>query len=124
MGSIKIKKLAMPLGGEALQQGVVTPINIVLRAATRIVTPYTADVGVAYRITPYTTKKSRSHDGFLRRSQGHRQFSSAVTRYVTGSFWTVTNCDPGRSSKYAAYWSDHPLYKCIGVFRCQWGLRG
>ena len=63
-------------------QGVVTPINIVLRAATGIVTPYTADVGVAYRNTPYTTEKSRvrSHGGFLRRSQGHRQFSSAVTR--------------------------------------------
>ena len=45
-----------------------------------IVTPYTVDVGVAYRITPYTTKKSRSHGGFLRRSQGHQQFSSAVTR--------------------------------------------
>ena len=43
-------------------------------------TPYTADVGVAYRNTPYTTEKSRSHGGFLRRSQGHRQFSSAVTR--------------------------------------------
>ena len=42
-----------------------------------IVTPYTADVGVAYRITPYTTKKSHSHGGFLQRSQGHR---------VTGSF--------------------------------------
>ena len=41
---------------------------------------YTADVGVAYRITVYTTKKSRSHGGFLRQSQGHRQFSSAVTR--------------------------------------------
>ena len=63
-----------------LPQGVVTPISIVLRAATGIVTLYTADVGVAYRITPYTTKKSRSHGGFLRRSQGHRQFSSAVTR--------------------------------------------
>ena len=61
-------------------QGVVTPISIVLRAATGIVTPYTADVGVAYRNTPYTTEKSRSHGGFLRRSQGHRQFSSAVTR--------------------------------------------
>ncbi len=60
--------------------GLVTPISIVLRAATGIVTPYTADVGVAYRITPYTTKKSHSHGGFLRRSQGHRQFSSAVTR--------------------------------------------
>ena len=54
-------------------------MSIVLRAATGIVTPYTADVGVAYRNTPYTTEKSRSHGGFLRRSQGHRQFSSAVT---------------------------------------------
>ena len=52
------------------------PISTVLRAAT----PYLVDVGVAYRITPYTTKKSRSHGGFLRQSQGHRQFSSAVTR--------------------------------------------
>ena len=52
------------------------PISTVLKAAT----PYTVDVGVAYRITPYTTKKSRSHGGFLRQSQGHRQFSSAVVR--------------------------------------------
>ena len=63
-------------------QGVVMPMSTVLRAAT----PYTVDVGVAYRITPYTTKKSCSHGGFLRRSQGHRQFSSAVTGY----FSTVT----------------------------------
>ena len=66
------------------------PISAVLRAATGDcdpdvgvayrITPYTADVGVAYRITPYTTKKSHSHGGFLRRSQGHRQFSSTVTR--------------------------------------------
>ena len=57
-------------------QGVVMPISTVLKAAT----PYTVDVGVAYRITPYTTKKSRSHGGFLRQSQGHRQFNSAVVR--------------------------------------------
>ena len=86
----------------------VTPISIVLRAATGIVTPYTADVGVAYRNTPYTTEKSRSHGGFLRRSQGHRQFSSAVTRSqaVFGRSQIVT---PVACSKYGAYWSDHPL---------------
>ena len=61
-------------------QGVVTPIRTVyLELRPAIVTLYTADVGVAYRITPYTTKKSRSHGGFLRRSQGHQQFSSTVT---------------------------------------------
>ena len=38
---------------------------------------------MAYLITPYTTKKSHSHGGFLRRSQGHRQFSSAVTRSLS-----------------------------------------
>ena len=24
-------------------------------------------------------------------------------------FWIVTGCDPGCSSKYGVYWSDHPL---------------
>ena len=62
----------------------VTPISIVLRAATGIVTPYTADVGVAYRNTPYTTEKSHSHVDFCDshrvtgslavQSRGHRQF--------------------------------------------------
>ena len=33
---------------------------------------------------------------------------------VTGSFWMVTGCDNGHSSKYGAYWSDHPLYGAAG----------
>ena len=66
---------------------VVTPIRTVLRAATGDCDPYAANVGVAYCITPYTTKKSRSHGGFLRWSQDHQQFSSAVI-----------GCDPGCSS--------------------------
>ena len=60
------------------------PISTVLRAAT----PCTVDVGVAYRITPYTTKKSRCHGGFLRQSQGYRQFSSAVTRSLAAFGWS------------------------------------
>jgi len=40
-------------------QGVVIPISSVLMATTRIVTTYTADMGVAYHITPYTTWKSQ-----------------------------------------------------------------
>ena len=55
----------------------VTPISAVLRAATGDCDPV---YGGCRCVTPYTTKKSRSHSGFLRRSQGHRQFSSAVTR--------------------------------------------
>ena len=42
-----------------------------------IVTPYTADVGVAYCITPYTTKKSRSHVDFC---DGHRVTGSLAAR--------------------------------------------
>ena len=38
------------------------------------------------------------------RSRGHWQF--LVTDCDPG---LVTDCDPGRSSKYGAYWSDHPL---------------
>ena len=45
---------------------------------------------MAYRITPYTTKKSRSHGGFLRRSQGHRQFSSLRSQAVFGWSQIVT----------------------------------
>jgi len=33
---------------------------------------------------------------------------------VDGS-WTVTDCDPGYSSKYSAYWSDHPLVNIVYV---------
>ena len=72
--------------------------GVVLRAMTSDCGPIygkcRCGMGVAYRITPYTTKKShsswwifanttkksRSHGGFLRRSQGHQQFSSKVTR--------------------------------------------
>ena len=54
-----------------------------LRAATRILTLHVYSgsrwcVGVAYRISLYSTK-SRSHGRFLPRSQGHWQLSSVVT---------------------------------------------
>ena len=39
---------------------VVTPIRTVLRAATGDCDPYAANVGVAYCITPYTTKVTQS----------------------------------------------------------------
>ena len=29
---------------------------------------------------------------------------------VKGSSWTVTGCDPGRSSKYHTYWSEYSWY--------------
>ena len=74
----------------------VTPIRTILRAATGDCDPYAANVGVAYCITPYTTEKSCSHGGFLRRSQGHQQLSSEVI-----------GCDPGCNSEYGKYWSDH-----------------
>ena len=45
---------------------------------------------------------------------GHRITGSLAAQ--SHSFWTVTNCDPGRSSKYGAYWSDHPLW--IGKTGC------
>ena len=71
-----------------------------------IVTPYTADVGVAYRIR-YTTKH---HTAMVDFCDGHRVTGSlAAQSRGHRQFWTVTNCDPGRSSKYGAYWSDHPL---------------
>ena len=77
----------------SITQGVVTPISTISRAATGDCDP---DVGVAYRITPFTTKKSRTHGGFLRRSQGYRQFSGTVTQSqaVFGRSQSV-------SSKYA-----------------------
>lgn len=75
------------------------------RAVTGIVTLYMANVGVAYPISPYSTKKSCSHDRFLPRSQVHLQFSSVVT----WSQAVVSCCDPAHSSKYSTYWSDHSL---------------
>ena len=62
------------------RQGVVTPISTVLRAATGDCDPVYGGCrcGLPYYSVYY--QKSRSHGGFLRRSQGHRQFSSAVTR--------------------------------------------
>ena len=62
---------------------------------------YTADVGVAYRISHILQKKSWSHGGFLpwslstcslaAWSHGHEQFLD------------------GRGCKYGTYWNDHPL---------------
>jgi len=46
------------------------------------------DVSVAYHISPYFYKKSRSHGGFLLRSLGHRQFSTVVTRSQTVFGWS------------------------------------
>ena len=76
-----------------------------------IVTRYTADVGMAWlwlavlhRILP----KRHSRGGFLQWSQGHLQFSSVVT-WSQAVFGQLQACDPCRSSKYGAYWSDNPL---------------
>ena len=125
-------------------QGVVTPISTVyLELRPAIVTPYTADVGVAYRITPYTTKKSHSHGGFLRRSQGHQQFSSAVTRSqaVFGRSQIVTPVaalstahigvtTPWRSSGWVGHFlsqgrarGPHPICTCLQATATVWTSR-
>ena len=51
---------------------------------------------VAYCITPYTTKTSHSDGGFC---DCHR---------VTGSLAAWSHTVTPVSSKYGAYWSDHP----------------
>lgn len=55
-------------------------VRTVLRAMTGIASPYTANVGVALSISPYSMKKSHSHGRYPPHSPSHWQFSSVVTR--------------------------------------------
>jgi len=66
-------------------QRLVTPISSILERWIGIVTPYTADVGVALPYFP-VFYKHHSHGGFLPRSLGHWQCGHTITV----SFWVVT----------------------------------
>ena len=86
------------------------PRLTVLRAATRIVTPYMMDVGVAYSC------------GFLPLSQGHQHFGIVTTRLQV-VFWTVKGCDPSRRSMYGTYWNTHLHHpSCTTCIHCTCGL--
>ena len=84
------------LQASAQFQGAVTPISTILRAVTRIVTPYMADVGVGY------TYKKITHSRFC---HGHQQFSNMVIRSQDG----LTPVTGLTTCKYGVYLSDHPL---------------
>ena len=72
---------------------------------------YGRDVDVAYRISPYSTRKSVMLDYY----HSHRVTGSlAVWSQSWVVFWTVTGCNPGRSYKYGTYCIDHPLGEGLG----------
>ena len=87
--------------------GVVTPIRTICRAATGDCDPiYGGCMGVAYCITPYTTKTSHSHSGFC---DGHRVAGSLAvfgqSQYVTtvaalsmAHFGVATPCRQGEDN--------------------------
>jgi len=87
------------------------PISTVLRAVTGgIVTTYVyGGCRYGYCISLYSTKTNKlcSYGEFPAKVTEHRQSSSG--HVVTDSFRQSQIVTPGFSSKYGAYWSDHPL---------------
>ena len=109
-------------------QGVVTPISTVLRAVTRHSDPVYGGCrcGLPYfpifykRVTQIYSRFCHSYwvtGSLVVWSCSHQQFSSVVTqsRTIIGRSLTVTPCS--RSSKYVAYWSDHPLLVSVSAGR-------
>jgi len=78
-----------------LYQGVVTPISTIIYRAETCTMPthvWPTYVSIFYKKVTWSPAVKQC---------GHT---------VTGSCWTVTDCYPGHSSKYSAYWSDHFVY--------------
>ena len=107
----------------------VTPIDSIVRATTAVTIcdPSKWSVTLWPRAKTLRDPVTRGRGG--RRGHAPRELSWPVTGYYTTCTRLKTsvtlwpNCDPGRSSDYWVYGSDHPLYIRIIPCKLIWSIR-